>query len=605
MGAIPLGSATSFRVWAPHADAVAVVGDFNDWNEEAHPLTRGEGGSWSVEIDDARAGQQYQYIIRNGDRWLTKNDPYARVIHPKTDRGVIYDSDWFQWQHRDAAIAPWNELVFYELHVGTFNGRPRGHPGNFDKVIERLPYLKNLGVNALELMPVTTFPSETSWGYSTTSPFAVESSYGGPDGFKRLVDAAHGQGIAVILDIVINHYGPDKLDLWQYDGWSEQDKGGIYFYNDRRAWTPWGETRPDFGRGEVRQFLRDSCLVWLDEFHLDGLRVDATLFIRNIKGQQGTKEDDLPDGWTLMQWINDEAARYFPGTLMIAEDLQRDESITRPTRYGGLGYHTQWDPAFVSIVRENMVKPQDQDRSMKEIADVITLSYNNDFIQRMIYSESHDSVANGQSRIPQEIDAKDSEGYFARKRSTLAAGLVFTAPGLPMLFEGQEFLEDGWFRDDVSLDWKKLESFKGINRLYRDLAHLRRNSFGNTRGLTGPHSNLFHVNDADKVIGFHRWLDGGPHDDVIVAASFSNRAWPAGYKIGLPRGGRWTTRFHSDWPGYSRDFKGVGPEQTFVEAREEGRDGLRFSADVALPSYGLLILSQDEPSADSTTSRKE
>ena len=597
MGAIPIDKeTTSFRVWAPNADAVAVVGEFNRWNTKAHPLQREEGGNWALEIKGARAGQQYQFYLENGEKKLTKNDPYAREIHPKTAKGVIYADDAFRWKHPENVLPPWNELVMYELHVGTFKAAPGGKPGGFAEVIERLPYLKKLGVNALEIMPPMAFPSETSWGYSLTNPFAVEPSYGGSDGFKRLVDAAHAAGIGIILDVVINHFGPDNLDLWQFDGWSENNKGGIYFYNDQRAWTPWGENRPDFGRGEVRQYLRDSCLLWLEEFHVDGLRTDATLFIRNLRGEANKPETDLSEGWTLMQWINDEVERFFPKSLLVAEDLQRNEWITRPTKDGGLGYHTQWDPAFIHPIRETIVKVQDRDRSMHTVADALGFSYNHDFIQRMIYSESHDSVANGQARIPQEIDAKDTTGYFARKRSTLAAGLVLTAPGIPMLFEGQEFLESGWFRDNVPVDWRKLQSFRGINRLYHDLVQLRRNAFGNTRGLIGPFFNVHHINDGDKVVAFHRWKDGGAKDDVIVAASFANREWEHGYRIGLPRAGRWMVRFDSDWKGYSPDFHDVGLEEKFIEAESEPRDGLEFSGTLALPSYGILILSQETES---------
>ena len=606
MGAIPIDrEVTSFRTWAPNAGKVAVVGEFNEWNAKTHPLKREEGGYWALEIKGAKPGQQYQFYIENGDQKLTKNDPYVREIDPKTARGVIY-SDSFAWKNPKNVFPPRNELIVYELHVGNFKAGPNRQSGGFAEVIERLPYLKKLGVNALEIMPIMAFPSETSWGYSLTNPFAVEPSYGGSDGFKHLVDAAHGHGIAIILDVVINHFGPDNLDLWQFDGWSENDKGGIYFYNDHRAWTPWGENRPDFGRGEVRQYLRDSCLLWLEEFHVDGLRTDATLFIRNTRGEANKPESDIAEGWTLMQWINEEVARFFPGTLLVAEDLQRSDWITKPTGEGGLGYHTQWDPAFIHPIRGSIVAAQDQDRSMADVADALRFTYNHDPIQRMIYSESHDSVANGQARIPQEIDAKDTAGYFARKRSTLAAGLVFTSPGIPMLFEGQEFLESGWFRDNVAVDWKKLQTFKGINRLYHDLVQLRRNAFGNTRGLTGPYLNVFHVNDNDKVVAFHRWMKGGAKDDVIVAASFANREWPEGYRIGLPRGGRWMVRFDSDWKGYSPDFHDVGQSETFVTAEDEARDGLSFSVSLSLPAYGLLILSQEEtPKADEAADKKK
>nr|MDT0666184.1 alpha-amylase family glycosyl hydrolase [Micromonospora sp. DSM 115978] len=178
-------------------------------------------------------------------------------------------------------------LVIYELHVGTFNDTPGGGPGNLDGIAARLPYLLSLGVNAIQLMPPAEFPGGFSWGYNPSSPFAVESDYGGPDALRRLVQAAHGHGIAVFCDVVYNHLGPSDLGLWQFDGatGTADDSGGIYFYPDWRAHTPWGErNRPDYSRPEVRQYLRDNALSWLHDYRMDGLRLDATAYVRNVYG---------------------------------------------------------------------------------------------------------------------------------------------------------------------------------------------------------------------------------------------------------------------------------------------------------------------------------
>ncbi len=313
MGAIPLDGSTGFRVWAPNATGVSVVGEFNNWDPEANPLEKEDGGMWAREVQGAVPGDQYQFQITNGDRSFRKNDAYAREIHEQTALSVVY-ADSYEWKSPEFKLPNWNELVIYELHVGTFAPGPHGSQGRFEQVIGRLPYLKSLGINALEIMPLMAFPGERSWGYSLTNPFAVEAKYGGADGLKRLIDAAHVEGIAIILDVVYNHFGPDNLDLWQYDGWSDNNKGGIYFYNDRRAWTPWGENRPDYGRGEVRQYIRDNALLWLEEFRVDGLRFDSTLFIRNTRGENNSVETDIPEGWTLLQWVNDEIGRFFPRT---------------------------------------------------------------------------------------------------------------------------------------------------------------------------------------------------------------------------------------------------------------------------------------------------
>ncbi|PAW77744.1 MAG: 1,4-alpha-glucan branching protein [Verrucomicrobia bacterium Tous-C9LFEB] len=592
MGATCEPFGVRFRVWAPFANKVSVVGEFNDWDGSRHPLLAEADGLWTTVVSEAHPGQPYQFEITHQDQTFRRNDPYALAIHLHQKTSVIFQDDYV-WKHPQLTLSPWNELVIYELHVGTFATGPDNAPGQFAQVQKRLPYFKHLGVNAIELMPLAEFPSERSWGYNVTNPFAVEESYGGARALKELIDAAHAEGIAIILDVVYNHFGPSDLDLWQFDGWNENGKGGIYFYNDHRSWTPWGDNRPDYGRGEVRQYLRDNALFWLEEYKVDGLRFDSTLFIRNTRGHNSNPETDLPDGWSLLQWLNEEITRHFPGRITIAEDLLQNEWLTKPTGAGGAGFSAQWDSAFVHPVRATVVQANDEDRSMSDIARAIEFRYNGDAFQRIIYSESHDEVANGKARIPQEINPDNTADYFARKRSTLAAGLVLTTPGIPMLFEGQEFLTDGWFRDDLALDWNKLGTFKGINRLYRDLVHLRRNLYGHTRGLTGPHVHIHHYNDADKVVAFHRWLEGGPKDDVLVIASFSHQTVDATYRIGLPRPGDWIIRFNSDWKGYSPDFSDVTNPEGRIITEATACDGMEQSAMIALPPYGLVILSQE------------
>ncbi len=268
----------------------------------------------------------------------------------------------------------------------------------------------------------------------------MEQSYGGPEGFRVFVKEAHARGLGVILDVVYNHFGPDDLHLWRFDGWSEHDGGGIYFYNDHRASTPWGRTRPDYGRPEVRAFIRDNALMWLEEHHVDGLRFDMTLYMRTVDGEGS---ESLPDGWSLAQWVNDEVQRVRPGALTIAEDLQHNDWLTRPTAEGGAGFGAQWDARFVHPVRQAVIAADDDHRSMHAVAGALKPAAGDAF-RRVIYSESHDEVANGKARVPHEIAGGAVADWFAQKRSTLAAALVFTAPGIPMIFQGQEFLQGGW-----------------------------------------------------------------------------------------------------------------------------------------------------------------
>jgi 1,4-alpha-glucan branching enzyme len=432
--------------------------------------------------------------------------------------------------------------------------------------------------------------------------FAVESNYGGPAGFKRFVKAVHQAGMGVILDVVYNHFGPTDLDLWQFDGWSENNLGGIYFYNDWRAETPWGSARPDYGRNEVRQFIRDNALMWLEDYHVDGLRLDMTLFMRSVRGD-GDPGCDLPDGWSLVQWINREVRQRFPGRIMIAEDLQNDARITQTEDQGGAGFTAQWGARFVHPVRAAVIASQDEDRSLDSVRGAIEGRYNGDPFQRVIYSESHDEVANGKSRVASEIDPHDPDSWFAQKRATLAAALVLTAPGIPMLFQGQEFLEDGWFQDSVPLDWNKSEEFSGLVRMYRDLIRLRLNRFGTTRGLTGSGLNSFHQNQADNVLAFQRWHQGGPGDDVVVVVNLSHRA-RENYTLGFPATGAWRLRLNTDWSGYSHGFSNQGcPDVVAAERKGESaessaapRDGFLAEGRISIGAYSVLVFSQDLPS---------
>ena len=587
MGSILHAKGVAFRVWAPHAERVSVIGSFNDWDGAKHPLKAEKNGYWYANVAEAHAGDEYRFLLFTEKGEFKRIDPYAREVTSSTGNAIVHDPS-FDWQGDEFHVAPYNELVIYELHVGTFNDQEDvNHPGEFSSVTARLGHLKKLGVNAIQIMPIGEFAGDRSWGYNPSHIFSVDSSYGGALAFKQFVKRAHQEGIAVILDVVYNHLGPTDLDLWQFDGWSENNRGGIYFYNDDRANTPWGETRPDYGRGEVRQYLLYNVLMWLDEYHIDGLRFDCTQFIRTINGSDA--QDDIPEGWSLLQEINYQVLQQFPGRITIAEDLQSNKWLTKDVGAGGAGFSAQWDAMFVHPIREAVITPQDQQRSIAAISDAICYRYNDDAFDRVIYSESHDEVANGKARVPQEISPDDPRGWHARKRSTLAAAMVFTAPGIPMIFQGQEFLEGGWFRDTVPVDWDQRDEFHGIVRMYRDLIRLRLNRNGCTRGLCGQQTQVYHLHDERKIIAFHRWDKGGLADDVVVVANFFHEA-QENYTIGFPAAGTWTLRFNSDWHGYNDDFS--NHPSTDALAEPGACDGLPWHAEIAIGPYSVLIFSQ-------------
>ena len=595
MGAIPYVGGVGFRVWAKFASAVNVAGTFNNWSDTATPLTLEGNGYWSTDVPGAAVGDEYKFVITNPATVVPwKKDPYAHAMDVTKNGNSIIADTAFAWTAMNYSTPNWDEIVIYELHVGSFlfdPASPSGR-GSFTTVISKLPYLADLGINVIHVMPAAEFPSSYSAGYNPSDIFAIEVNYGGPKGFHALVEAAHALGIAVIFDVVYNHLGPNDLDLWVFDGWSQNNLGGIYFYNDARCATPWADTRPDYGRGEVRQFLRDNALFWLQQHQCDGLRFDATGWIRNVDGYNNDPNDDISDGWGLLQWINGEIQSRQPWKITIAEDMQDNEYITKNQGMGGAGFGSQWGAAFVHTVRTAAKLPDDAARNMTALAGVMGQRYNRDALQRVVYSESHDEdyYANGNARLPEQIWPGNADSFYAQKRSTLVATLVFTAPGIPMIFMGQEFLTWGAWSDGVELDWSNADRFPGIINLYRDLIHLRRNWHNNTRGLRGQNINVYHVNDTDKVIAFHRWDNGGAGDDVVVIANFANRSYHS-YSVGLPRAGLWRVRFNGDWNGYSSAFTNFASYD--LQTIGSGADTMPCAGSVGLGPYTALILSQD------------
>lgn len=593
IGAIPYsdgsGSGTTFRTWAPFATSVHVAGTFNFWSSTSLPLSPEGNGFWSVDVAAVQVGAQYKFVVRNGTQTLWKNDPRARDLTSSVGNSVVYNPNAFQWQVPSFTIPSWDKIVCYEMHVGTFGTSTSGAPpSTLDQCAAKLNHLDELGVNMIALMPTCEFPGDVSWGYNYSYPYSVESAYGSPDDLKEFIDAAHARGIAVSVDIVFNHIGPNDLDMWVFDGWSQNSLVGIFFYNDYRAYTPWGNTRPDYGRGEVRSFIRDNALLWIEEFRADGIRFDGTKYIRKTD-QFGS---EIPEGWSLMQWINNDIDAAHPAKFIVAEDMDVNEWLTKTTGAGGAGFDSQWDAAFFPKIRTACIVINDSDRDMNQVRDAIAFSYNGSMQQRIIYTESHDEVANGKRRVPEEISPGNAGSWWARKRSTLGAVAVLTAPGVPMLFQGQEFLEDEYFRDSVPLDWSRKTTYAGIFKLYQDLVALRKNVAGVTRGLSGFSTNVFHVNNTDKVIAFHRWQNGGELDDTVIVMNFS--ATPKmNYRVGMPRAGLWRCRFNSDWNGYSSDYANTLAVDTATQSGTY--DGLPQSALVSIGAYSAVIYSQGTP----------
>jgi len=592
MGAVPHHGGVTFRVWAPNAGTVQVTGDFSGWTSAGRVSMapdHSRSGTWSAFVPQAGVGSEYKFLIRRGGPYRWRIDPFARELTHSRGNAVVFDPKTLDWGEQPFTMPGWDELVLYEMHIGTFAADDH-RPGTFGTAIGRLDHLQRLGVNAVEVMPPFGFAGPRSWGYNPSHLFAIDTSYGGPRAFARFVRAAHERGIAVILDVVHNHAGPTALDLWRFDGTSRRGYGGQYFYNDRRANTPWGATRPNYDRKQVRNFLRDSAVMWLEDFQVDGLRFDGTNYIRSRWGNVHHRPDRIAGGHRYLAATTADIAARQPWKLLIAEDMQRDPLVTTPTEHGGLGFHSQWDADFVHPVRRALETPWDADRDTAAVARAVTGHYVRAAHERVIFTESHDEVANGRSRLPETINPGAADSWPSRKRATLALALVLTSAGMPLIFQGQEFCEDRWFDDRVPLSWNKAQRNADFLQLARQLIRLRRNLDGETAGLRGPHTALIRVDDQHKVLAYHKWWHGGARDDVVVAVNLSTQV-VHGYRMGLPREGTWLLRCNTDAPMFGHDF-GVA-HATDLHAAPSPWDGQQFSAELTIGPYAALIYSQD------------
>jgi 1,4-alpha-glucan branching enzyme len=607
LGATPHDNGTTtFRVWAPFVDEVSVRIN----GGAAVPLQKEPGHPdpadtvWAGTVQGARAGDKYRYAIKRGGTVREFNDPRAQQLTgfdlpdgfglPGSDedkvQSVIVDP---KFDMPAFEVPSFNTLVIYELHIGTFNN-------TFAGAVEKLPYLKALGVNAVEVLPITQNPlfsdhnpPDHDWGYDPVQLFAVKSKYGTPRAFKEFVKQCHAQQIAVIVDVVYNHLVDSNL-LKGFGGFTRPEiPGGVYLYGGARANTGFGP-RPDYGRPQVRQYINDNALLLLREYGVDGLRFDDTIDIRTF-GRERTANNE---GAQLLRDINSsyrDTEPKQPRKITIAEDLQSSGDVTLRTGPVGLEFNSQWDDTMVNRLRDLVTRVNDSERDLGAVKEALEKKMDDDAFSRVVYSENHDQVGHppGQSRLPALIDVNNNVSVFAKKRSTLAAGVMLTSPGIPLIFQGQEMLETRafGFKTPTNVDFNRAEdpNFKGIVQMYRDLIALRRNLARTTGGLTGQNLNAFHVDNGNKTLAYHRWENGGAGDDVVVVANFSNVPLKD-LNVGFPRGGQWRVRFNSGAKLYDPAFNDGDSFDT--TANPGARDGLNFNANVGVGAYSLVIFSQ-------------
>ena len=606
LGATPHSDgSTTFRVWVPFVDAVAVKINGGTAvplaSEDGHPDPADT--TWVGTVPGAKAGDKYRYAIQRGGVTREFNDPRARQLtgfEPPDGFGLAGNDDKPQSVIVDANFTmpaftepTFNTMVIYEMHIGTFNN-------TFAGAVEKLDYLKDLGINVVEVLPITQnplfsdhTPPDHDWGYDPVQLYAVKSKYGTPQEFKEFVKQCHQRQIAVIVDVVYNHLVENNL-LKEFGGFTRPEiPGGIYLYGGDRANTGFGP-RPDYGRPQVRQYIIDNALQLLREYGVDGLRFDDTIDIHTFGPGRAANNE----GAELLREINSSYRNTDPkqpGKITIAEDLQSSGDVTLQTGPTGLEFNSQWDDTMVNVMRDVVTKVNDSDRNLSAVRDALQKKMASDVFTRVIYTENHDQVGHppGQNRLPTLIDINDHESVFAKKRSTLAAAIMLTSPGIPMIFQGQEMLEtrDFGFRTPTPVDFNRAADpkFRGIVQMYRDLIALRRNLAGKTGGLTGQNLNVFHLDDGNKTLAYHRWEQGGAGDDVVVVANFSNVPQPS-LNIGFPRGGQWHVRFNSGAKVYDPSFENGDSFDT--TASQGGKDGLNFNANVGVGPYSVVILSQ-------------
>jgi 1,4-alpha-glucan branching enzyme len=559
-GAVPYagagGTGVTFRVWLPGAASVHVAGSFNGWNTTANPLVleSATSGVWSVDVAAARTNDSYKYVV-NGSLWRT--DPRSRVLQAGgNNNSLVAPTNGFDWGADSASVTNARDLVIYEAHVGTF----AGPGGTFASFTNRLGVLAELGVSAIELMPINEYPTATSWGYNPAYPFAVERDYGTPDDLRRLVRQGHRQGMVFFMDVVHNHWDGNS-SLWESDGTSP----GPYFYDsDPYTWTWWGP-RPDYGRPEVRAFIEDSLRMWLDEYHISGFRWDAPKHILYT-----TNNVFIPDGLLMVTNALRMMATDYTGIWNIAEDTKE---------ISGFDYH--WDLGFAWELKSVLTQGSDSNRDMPTVARNVAGTPG-----RIIFTESHDTTGdlNNGERLPVAIHSAEPEGYYARKRSQLGMALVMTSPGTPMVWQGQEVLETNQFSDTRPMDWARTNRQAGNWRLYRDLIRLRRNLDGVSGGLLGAATSAYQVDNVNKLIAYSRRDEGGAAADVVVVANFANTV-RSNFPVQFPAAGAWYALFNSDSTDYADDYGDVGSVE--VAAAGEPPTGA-----VTIGRYSALVFSQ-------------
>ncbi|MDE2149926.1 MAG: 1,4-alpha-glucan branching protein GlgB [Gammaproteobacteria bacterium] len=590
-----------FATWAPNARRVSVVGDFNRWDGRCHPLRHHPGGIWEIFLPGVDDGARYKFEILGADGSLAlKTDPYARAMELRPQTAAVVstrsshrwqDQAWMaarvrsDWLHRPCSI--------YELHAGSWRRRVNGDWLSWEELTAQLiPYVRELGYTHIELMPVMEHPLDASWGYQTLGYFAPTARHGSPDAFRAFVDACHQAGIGVLLDWTPAHFPSDAHGLARFDGTPLYEHG-----DPRRGRHPdWGSLVFDYGRPEVRNFLLASALSWLQDFHIDGLRVDAvaSMLYLDYSRQPG---EWLPNRYggrenleaiELLQQLNHVVHQQFPGALVIAEESTAWPQVTRPTWLGGLGFSMKWNMGWMHDTLDYLRHdPIHRSYHQQQLTFGLMYAHHENFVLPL----SHDEVVHGKGSLLAKMPGDDWQ-RFANLR--LLYVYQWTYPGKKLLFMGQEFGQRAEWNHNAALDWALLDHspHRGVRQLLIDLNRLHR--------AQPP----LHVHDFDAE-GFE-WIDcndaqqsvlsylrRGAGEVAVVVLNFTPVP-RCGYRLGVPLAGRYRELLNSDAGVYGGSG---GGNLGGVHSQPQPWMGRAHSLVLNLPPLGGLILVPDTSAA--------
>lgn len=593
LGSFLDGDQCTFRVWAPHAQAVFISGDFCGWEPTVHELTRiNNEGIFEGTVSNVRPYDSYKYVIKASDgRMLWKADPYARHAQTRPESASkVYEDQNYLWKDetwlKQRSIPFQQPMNIYEVHLGSWKHGENGEFLSYRQLADTLiPYVKQMHYTHIELLPITEFPYDPSWGYQVTGYFAVTSRFGTPDDFKYLIDKAHQNGIGVILDWVPGHFTKDEYGLYEFDGEC------CYEYSDERKkeHKSWGTRVFDYGRGEVCSFLFSSACYWIEQFHLDGLRVDAVssmLFLdydrpqhlaaKNIYG--GNENLEVLDFFKTLNYYVQEN---YPGVMMIAEEATAYPKITAPIQDGGLGFHFKWNMGWMNdsldYIEENPIYRQWSHNKL-------TFSMCYAFVENFILPISHDEVVH----LKKSLLDKFPVGYddkFSNYKTFL--GYMFAHPGKKLTFMGTEIPQFIEWDENKELDWMLLDfpSHYNAHRFAQELNQYYRKTPALWQQDGGWEGFEWHVVDdaSHNVFAFSRKAADG--QEVLVISNFSGENWEQ-YSIGFHDERSYKMALNSD----AKKFGGQGIVNRNLKTKQQQCGEFPYTLQLTIPAFSTMYL---------------